>query len=235
MKPSIRVVGALILAACSGGGGGNGGGGSHSGLEDVNRDGRVVVLAFGDSITLGVGDGPRPSDTPAGSGGYPVRLQNALGVTVINDGSSGERTSDGLPRLQRDVADTRPDYAILVEGTNDLLGHESSTRAADNMRSMIHSVHAAGAVPILGTIPPLCCDIENDHPRSATVTYNDQLRAVAASEAVTLVDFYAAFAGGSGAAYDAGRGLIHQPEGIHPTSRGYDVMSEAARQALAGR
>ena len=232
MKLRRLVVVALTLAACSGG---NGGGHSQSTLDDVNHDGRIVVLAFGDSITRGVGDGPRPSDTPPGSGGYPLRLQNLLGVTVINDGSSGERTTDGLPRLQRDVADTHPDYAILLEGTNDLLGNESSTRAVDNMRSMIQSVHAAGAVPILGTIPPFCCDIEDGHPRSATLSYNDALRALAASEGVMLVDFYGAFAGGPEAAYDASRGLIHQPEGIHPTAAGYDVMAEAARRLFSPR
>ncbi len=223
---------ALALATCSHG---DRNGNSHSALEDVNHDGHVVILAFGDSITRGVGDGPGPSDTPPGAAGYPVRLQKLLGVTVVNDGSSGERTTEGLPRLQRDVTDTHADYAILLEGTNDLLGGESSSRAVDNMRSMIHSVRAAGAVPILGTITPFCCDIEKRHPRSATLAYNDALRALAASEGVTLVDFYGAYAGGPRAAYDASRGLLHVPEGIHPTAAGYDAMAEAARRAFSTR
>ncbi len=162
----------------------------------MNHDGKIVLLAFGDSITRGMGDGPQPGHTPPGTGGYPLRLEKLLGVKVMNDGSSGERTTEGLPRLQRDVADTHPDYAILLEGTNDLLGGESSSRAVDNMRSMVHSVRAAGVVPILGTITPFCCDIEKRHPRSATLAYNDALRALAASEGVKLVDFYAAYAGG---------------------------------------
>ncbi len=61
------VVFALVLAACN-----RDRGGSHLALEDVNHDGHVVILAFGDSITRGVGDGQRPSDTPPGTAGYPV-------------------------------------------------------------------------------------------------------------------------------------------------------------------
>ena len=219
----------LAFAACSHDGGGDPSG--HA-LEDVNHDGRVVVLAFGDSITRGVGDGTRPGDTPPGTGGYPSRLENLLGVTVVNDGSSGERTTDGLPRLQRDVKDTHPDYAILLEGTNDLLGGDDPHRAIGNMHSMIDAVRAAGAIPLLGTIPPLCCNVESSHPPSATLAYDRDLRALAASSGVGLIDFYSTFAGGPEAAYDPGRGLLHSPEGVHPTAAGYDSMAEAARQKL---
>jgi lysophospholipase L1-like esterase len=221
------VIVALVLAACSH----EKGSPQQFTLEDVNHDGKIVIFAFGDSITRGVGDGPRPGDTPPGSAGYPLRLQTLLGVTIINDGHSGERTTEGLLRLQRDVKDTHPDYAILVEGTNDLLVGEDRHRAVDNMRSMIDAVRAAGAVPILGTIPPLCCDVESSRPQTATLAfYDEELRTLAANSGVGLIDFYSAFTGGREAAYDAGRGLLHAPEGIHPTSAGYDVMAEAARQ-----
>ena len=222
------VVVALVLAACSHE---NGGSPQQSTLEDVNHDGKIVILAFGDSITRGVGDGPRPGDTPPGSGGYPLRLQTLLGVTVINDGHSGERTIEGLPRLQRDVKDTHPDYAILVEGTNDLLVGDDRHRAVENMRSMIDAVRAAGAVPLLGTIPPLCCDVERSRPQTAALgSYDEDLRTLAASSGVDLIDFYSAFTGGPVAAYDPDRGLIHAPEGVHPTAAGYDVMAEAAHK-----
>jgi lysophospholipase L1-like esterase len=162
-----------------------------------------------------------------------LRLQKLLGATVINDGSSGERTTEGLPRLKRDLRDTHPDYVILLEGTNDLLAGDPSRRAVDNMRSMIHFVRAAGAVPILGTVTPFCCDIENSHPRSATLAYDDELRALAASKGVVLVDFYSAFARGHHGVYGASRGLIHAPEGVHPTAAGYDVMAKATRQLFS--
>jgi lysophospholipase L1-like esterase len=62
------------------------------------------------------------------------------------------------------------------------------------------------------------------------VAYDEQLRALAAERGADLIDFYKVFTGGREALYDAGRGLIHSPEGVHPTASGYEVMAEAARQ-----
>jgi lysophospholipase L1-like esterase len=212
---------ALLVAACGSGGGH---GTSQLTLEDVNHDGQIVLLAFGDSITRGVGDGPGEHDAPPAPAGYPLRLQNLLGVTVIDDGNPGELTSDGMQRLLGSLEVNHPDYAILLEGTNDVLGGDGNA-AVGNMRSMIKSVFAAGAVPLLGTITPICCDTEAVHPQSVILSYNDNIRALAEDEGVVLIDFYSAFTGAPEAEYDPSRGLIHQPEGIHPTPAGYDVMA----------
>jgi len=160
---ALTIWATLLPAAC----GGNHG---HSGspLEDVNHDGKIVILAFGDSTTRGVGDGP------------------------------------------------------------DVLGGATS-QAVNHIQSMIDSVFAAGAVPILGTITPICCDTKSRHPQSVILSYNDELRTLAANNGVLLIDFYSAFSGGAEADYDETRGLIHQPEGLHPTPDGYDLMAETAR------
>jgi acyl-CoA thioesterase-1 len=222
--PALTIFVVLLVAACTGGGNGQ----SGSALEDVNHDGKIVILAFGDSITRGVGDGPDPHDTPPAPAGYPLRLMNLLNVTVIDDGNPGEQTSDGLPRLRRSLAANNPDYAIILEGTIDVLSGETS-QAVNNIRSMIDSVFAAGAVPILGTITPICCDTESRHPQSVILSYDDQLRVLARDTSVLLIDFYSAFSSGSEADYVEGKGLIHEPEGLHPTPAGYDLMAETAR------
>jgi lysophospholipase L1-like esterase len=146
---ALTILATLLPAACGGSHG-------HSGalLEDVNHDGKIVILAFGDSITRGVGDGPDPHDTPPAPAGYPSRLLNLL---------------------RRSLAANNPDYAIILEGTIDVLSGATS-RAVNNIQSMIDSVFSAAAVPILGTITPICCDTESRHPRSVILSYNDQLR-----------------------------------------------------------
>jgi lysophospholipase L1-like esterase len=121
---------ALALSVASCGGGGGGGGGSNTpkgiGLEDLNGDGVVTVLCFGDSITRGVGDGPSADSLPPSPAGYPQRLQpelapkTTLPLVVIDDGNPGERTPAGVSRLRGDLRDTNPDYTILLEGTNDV-------------------------------------------------------------------------------------------------------------------
>jgi lysophospholipase L1-like esterase len=228
----------LAVAACGGGGGGGGGEDNSPqgiGLEDLNLDGRVRILCFGDSITRGVGDGPSAESTPPAPAGYPARLQpllapeTTLPLDVIDDGRAGERTNTGVSRLQRDVPLSHPDYVILLEGSNDV--EDGHTRdALNNMQRMIDTVFANGAMPLLGTITPSCCNHKNQLPEGAILAYNNQLRAMAFNNSVSLIDFYAALAGGPQAPYDSTLGLIHIPEGLHPTPAGYDVMAVTAQK-----
>ena len=83
---------------------------------------QVGFLAFGDSITAGVGDDPTRTDK-----GYPPRLQALLvnaGIqaTVINRGKGGENTQDGLTRIDAVLNEisTSTEVLLLMEGTNDL-------------------------------------------------------------------------------------------------------------------
>jgi lysophospholipase L1-like esterase len=244
----VACVLAISVAACGGGGGGSGssssgnsgggdgGGGSGSiGLEDVNQDGQITVLCFGDSITRGVGDGPTADSLPPSPAGYPERLQpllvpdTTLPLAVIDDGVPGERTPDGLPRLRRDLETNTPDYTIILEGTNDVEDGRADTALA-NIQRMIDSVFQGGGMPLLGTITPTCCNHQNQLPEPAVRFYNDQLRAIAANNSIPLIDFYAAFAGGPEASYDFTLGLIHVPEGLHPTPAGYDLMAATAQK-----
>jgi lysophospholipase L1-like esterase len=229
----------FLLSACGGGGGGNsatGSGTASSGkagsvqLEDLNGDGKILLLAFGDSITAGVGDGPDATDFPQPPAGYPLRLQNLLGLPVINDGVPGERTPAGLPRLRRDLETVSPDFVIILEGTNDV-EDGNADEALQNIQSMIDSVFASGGQPLLGTITPTCCNHRNQLPEDAVLFYNDQLRAIASNNSVHLIDFYSAFAGGPDVSYpvEGTPGLIHVPEGLHPVPAGYDLMAETAR------
>jgi lysophospholipase L1-like esterase len=236
----------FIVSACGGGGGGDDADSTGSGtassekagsvqLEDLNGDGKILLVAFGDSITAGVGDGPDAEDFPRPLAGYPLRLQNLLGLQVINDGVPGEKTPTGLRRLGRDLGTLSPDFVIILEGTNDLESG-SVPDALQNIQSMIDSVFASGAQPLLGTITPSCCTHQHALPEPAVLFYNDQLRAIATSNSVPLIDFYAAFAGGPEASYpvdglpvDGTPVLIHVPEGLHPTQAGYDLMAETAR------
>jgi len=222
----------VSVSACGGGGGGSKG----IGLEDLNKDGQVVILCFGDSITYGIGDGVSVDVLPPNPSGYPKRLPDLLipkskihPVIVIDDGNPGERTPGGVVRLGRDLGSTPADYVILLEGTNDVQdGH--TRQAVSNMQLMVEAVFAKGAQPILGTITPSCCDHKNQLPIGAEEAYNAQLRMIAFNESIPLIDFFAAFTNGPGPngedlPFDPNSGLIIVPEGLHPTAAGYDLMA----------
>ena len=73
----------------------------------------ATILAFGDSLTVGVGTDKQYS--------YPSVLARLSGRKVVNAGISGEVTKDGLARLEKMIAKTNPELMILLEGGNDIL------------------------------------------------------------------------------------------------------------------
>jgi len=83
------------------------------GVKDVNCDGRLTIVCFGDSITAGYGD-PRHL-------GYPGRLNKLLPhARIINLGKGGEKTPSALIRAEAVLPPIhRIDYFILLEGIND--------------------------------------------------------------------------------------------------------------------
>jgi lysophospholipase L1-like esterase len=89
----------------------------------------AVILAFGDSLTAGVGTTPDKS--------YPAVLASITGRQVINRGISGEETAQGLSRLPQVLADTQPDLVILIEGGNDILRNRPAADIKQNLAQMI--------------------------------------------------------------------------------------------------
>jgi lysophospholipase L1-like esterase len=171
--------------------------------------------AFGDSITwgengvsmaaFGLTDRVRPrTQVPLN---YPTVLYQTLAlryttqsIVVGNLGQPAELAADPDTRARfSGVARSRLwDVLLLMEGSNDLNVNGLSGRQAalDSVRSMIRDGKSRGVKMYLATIPPmdgsLCC------PRRGSAAplvpgYNDQLKAIAQSEGVPLVDVFAAF------------------------------------------
>jgi lysophospholipase L1-like esterase len=90
----------------------------------------AVILAFGDSLTAGVGVTPKQS--------YPNQLAAMTGLHVINAGVSGETTGQGLPRLEKLLAESNDiDLIVLLEGGNDILRNLNLQQSKNNLAAMI--------------------------------------------------------------------------------------------------
>lgn len=100
-----------------------------------------VILAFGDSLTVGYGVDKQDS--------YPSILQALSGFKVINAGVSGETTTQGLKRLPETLEAHQPKLVILLEGGNDVLRNQKTTVIKANLESMIAMIHQSGAEVIL--------------------------------------------------------------------------------------
>jgi len=88
-----------------------------------------TILAFGDSLTFGYG-------APTGSS-YPAVLSELTGLTIINEGSSGEVSAKGLKRLAGLLDRYQPQLLILCHGANDMLQKRDLGKMASNLEAMI--------------------------------------------------------------------------------------------------
>ena len=175
-----------------------------------------VIVAFGDSITLGV-----LADAPLAERPYPAGVQIQLdslrpGFTVLNHGVGGETTDFGLARLPGVLAAQRPAIVLIMEGTNDATFEFDPAFIVANLRQMVQLAKASAAIPILGAIPP------NFRPfapeaRAILAAVNAQLPALALEEGIRFVDTFSAL---------NDEGLFGSDQ-LHPTQVGYDVLAAA--------
>ncbi|ALO44116.1 arylesterase [Pseudoalteromonas phenolica] len=104
-----------------------------------------VILAFGDSLTQGVGVSKQHS--------YPSVLESLSGVTVINAGISGETTSEGLNRFADVIEQHAPTLVILLEGGNDILQNKNLDETQENLNDMIEIAKSYGVEVVLIGVP----------------------------------------------------------------------------------
>lgn len=105
-----------------------------------------VVLAFGDSLTVGVG--AKKSES------YPTVLQQITGLHVESSGVSGETTRQGLARLESVLEQTQPKLVLLLEGGNDILKNKNPQETKNNLISMVMLIRSFGAEVVLIGVPP---------------------------------------------------------------------------------
>ncbi len=172
-------------------------------------DSRRVLVAFGDSLTAGFGADPGKS--------YPDYLQRDIdkkgyGWRVMNEGVSGDTTTDGLARLPEVIAQ-KPEIVILELGANDGLRGLPITTTKANLEQMIQQLQAAGARVVLAgmTLPP---NYGPDYIKPFESLYKE----LASKYKVTLIPFLLAGVGGNPA--------LMQQDGLHPTAAGNRRVAE---------
>jgi acyl-CoA thioesterase-1 len=105
----------------------------------------AVILAFGDSLTSGVG-------APPGSS-YPEILESLIKRKVIKSGIPGETSGEGLVRLPGELATHRPKLVLLCLGGNDLLRRMDLEKTAGNVSRMVQMIRDAGAEVVIIGVP----------------------------------------------------------------------------------
>ncbi|HMK66803.1 MAG TPA: GDSL-type esterase/lipase family protein, partial [Thermodesulfobacteriota bacterium] len=143
--------------------------------------GEMVILAFGDSITYGMGsssDGPQT--------GYPILLEKKLSAlfpenfTVINVGVPGEATLWGSERFSSVINTYQPDLILLMEGTNDCVFNTPFLDIENNLRSMIQIARDQGIPVVIATIPPVITNAYADRTQQMDniMAFNPRIYAI---------------------------------------------------------
>jgi lysophospholipase L1-like esterase len=104
-----------------------------------------VLLAFGDSLTLGVG-------ADSGSS-YPAQLHHLTSREVINAGVSGEISDEGARRLPALLDRHKPDLLIICHGGNDLLRRLDRTALQTNLRRMYEAANQREIPVVMIAVP----------------------------------------------------------------------------------
>lgn len=178
-------------------------------------DARPIIVAFGDSLTAGLGMG-------AGEA-YPAQLQRRLDAQgfryrVINAGVSGETTAGGLRRVPW-ILKSQPEIVILELGANDGLRGLRLEDTKANLEQMIQQIQRSGAKIVLAgmTLPP---NYGKDYIDGFERIYPE----LAKQYRLPLIPFFLEGV--------AGAGQLNQADGIHPTAAGYERVVDGVLQKL---
>ena len=210
-------------------------------LFDRNGDDSVEVIAFGDSITFGVGDGYSPDEyvdeipvfgKPLG---YPLRLSSLLGVSVLNAGVPGEGLAEdgsetGVERFPSVVLGSDADVVIIAEGTNDAQRLVPNDIFVPALQKMINVARADGKQVVLSTLANPIALRSQYAPFTANIS--NLVRDVAASNSLPLVDIETLFQTGC-PVYDDCE-YYNRPEGLHPNTVGYNAIAAEMASVLQG-
>ena len=165
------------------------------------------VLCMGDSITQGRAEFVSVS--------YPIRLNRNTGAATINAGVGGVTASYSLRVIDSLLAQHHPSYVLLLYGTNDINDPGKSMRdVAYVVLQAALRARAAGAIPVIGTIPPMVGRRAGE--MSKVRTYNSYLRSYAAAYGIRLADVQAAFGSGAG---------LFVSDGFHPNDAGMEIIA----------
>jgi acyl-CoA thioesterase I len=173
------------------------------------RDGRPVIIAFGDSLTAGYG-----ADT---GDSYPDYLQKDLDAKgyhyqVINQGVSGNTTKDGVDRLP-DALALKPVVAIVAFGGNDGLRGLPITSTLTNLEQIVSTLQKSGVKVVLGgiTLPP-------NYGADYILQFNKNYVVLAAKYHVPLLPFLLKDVYGVPGSMQA--------DGIHATAQGNEQVAK---------
>lgn len=188
----------------------------------------MKILCIGDSFTAGLG---------VDSNSNWVALADSLSKNheFINKGINGDTTSGMLARLESDVISLRPDIALVIGGSNDIISAGNLDIPKNNIMAIVHRLFHYRIKPIISF--PVPCVPEDIMPLwknfNSFETYNKQLsqlnqwgKKFSKAFLCGYIDIYSSFA-------EKANTSDFYLDGLHLQPKGHELVADLVVNYLA--
>lgn len=158
----------------------------------------------------------------------------------INRGISAQTTPQMLIRFRPDVIALKPKVVVILAGTNDIggiTGAMTLEAIEGNLTSMVELAHANNINVVLSSVLPVSDYNKNkageaiirtvQRPPAQILALNDWMKKYAADNNLVYLDYFSATVDD--------KGFLKADiadDGLHPNSKGYEIMKQLAEQAI---
>jgi len=209
---------------------------------DVQINRRLVIAAFGDSITQAASV-PEEQRWPNLLAALLRQRLSARDVTVINAGVGGNTAREGLARMERDVLPHQPDVVLVEFGGNDATPEPDRHVPLEEYTAILATLRgrlSPDTAMVLLTFPPVIdawhCWLGNPFFAERggqdvfLETYREATRRFAREQGLLLIDIDRALRRACAA---GGIERYILPDGVHLTADGNRIVAETVSRELA--
>ena len=192
-----------------------------------------TLVCHGDSLTEG-------SDLNSQSI-WPLLVERQLPIKVINSGIGGDTTGGLLSRFYQDVVQHRPEFVLIMGGTNDLWWDLNLKLIQANIFTMTCQAEYHNIVPLVGLPLPMIVERARRQdfmaPAGGYKKCAEKLAGLvnaltrsAQDNDIACLDFYHPFFIDSGSVQEK----FFLEDGLHPNEAGHRLMAQKTVEMLQG-
>ena len=174
------------------------------------------LLILGDSISAGFGIKESQNWTTLLKSSF---SKEGKSLEIINSSISGDTTSGGLSRINRDLNTYEPDFVLVELGGNDALRGYPISRIKKNLLKIISIISNNQSIPIIMQIK-----IPPNYGKKYIEAFENIYSEVASETNAKLISFMLENV--------ALREDLMQPDGIHPNEKAQPFITEQIKKEI---
>ena len=174
------------------------------------------LLILGDSISAGFGIKESQNWTTLLKSSF---SKEGKSLEIINSSISGDTTSGGLSRINRDLNTHKPDFVLVELGGNDALRGYPISRIKQNLLKIISIISNNQSIPIIMQIK-----IPPNYGKKYIEAFENIYSEVASETDAKLISFMLENV--------ALREDLMQPDGIHPNEKAQPFITEQIKKEI---